>query len=91
MMNMRRDPCNFLFMKESIHLGLIFGNLLFDLGSLIWGKLITLSIETTDLSLNVSIELIYLRSSLLLLLESELLSCIFLFFRVTESSSGFRS
>jgi hypothetical protein len=62
-----------LFKQEGIHLRLIFGNLLFDLASLLRSQLVTLRVETTHLDLNVSIALLNVDPSLLRLLECELL------------------
>jgi hypothetical protein len=62
-----------LFKQEGIHFSLIFSNLLFDLPSFLRSQLVALRVETTHLDLNVGITLLNVDSSLLRLLECELL------------------
>ena len=62
-----------LFKQEGIHFSLIFSNLLFDLASFLRSQLVALCVETTHLDLNVGITLLNVDSSLLRLLECELL------------------
>ena len=78
MMRIFRD---LLLKKESIHLSLIFTNLLLNQSPFLGSNLIAFCVKTTYLGLNVSIKLLNLLSSLLGLLECELLFGYLLFLR----------